>query len=188
MCIFGGQKNWVANHLAVSVVTLATVVLIVVCLNRAQTSSDGAGWHRVTSRCPVWGVIFRVRSEVTEEQQVRALTVPPALFPRGANQAAVVVLCPASLSHNVAPAFRKADLASYHDSSSTKYWASSANLQVSITVWGAGRRKMCHRNVSWVWFKGRCWISHVKFRGVLKGRGKREAMSGFWVQGLVLVF
>lgn len=178
MCIFGGQKNWAANHLAVSAVTLSTVVLIVVCLNRAQTSSDGAGWHTVTSHCLVWGVIFRVESEVIEEEQVRALTVPPALFPRGGNQAAVVALCPASLSHNVAPAFRRADLAPYHSSSSTKYWASSANPQVSITVWGAGRRKMCHRNVSWTWFKGCCWISHVKFRGVLKGKGKR---SNEWV-------
>lgn len=41
MCIFRGQKNRVPNHLTVSVATLAAVVLIVVCLNRAQTSSNG---------------------------------------------------------------------------------------------------------------------------------------------------
>lgn len=101
----------------------------VVCLNRAQTSSDGAGSDRVTSHCLVWGVIFRVGSEVTEEQQVRA-----ALLPRGANPAAVIALCPASLSHNVAPALRRADLAPYHEPSSTKYQASSANLQVSSAI------------------------------------------------------
>lgn len=139
MCIFRGQKNWVANCLTVSVITLVTVVLTLVCQNRAQTTSDGAGSDRVISCCLVWGIIFRVASKITQDQQITALTVPLALFPRGANQ--VVVLCSASLSHYMAPAFRRADLAPCHDSSSTKYQASSANLQVSITVWGAGRRK-----------------------------------------------
>lgn len=82
MCISRGQKNRAANHLTISV----GVVLVVVCLSRAHTSSDGAGSDRVPSRCLLWGVIFRAGSEVTEEQQVRALTAPAALLPRGAKQ------------------------------------------------------------------------------------------------------
>lgn len=128
-------------------ITLVLVTFLVVCLNRAQTGSDRAtaetglllaAWPR--------GVIFRVGSEVTEKQQVRVLTVSPALLPRAANQAAA--FSPASLSHNVPSAFRRAHLAPCRDPSSAKCRASSANLQVFSSVWEAGRRKICHRNVS----------------------------------------